>query len=320
MVTVRVSETYDLSTKQNKMGIVGIHTPRGALISSLWGGLLQNHKMMRYVSCDVSMACASMLPADPLQIGVDAGDIAPQDMFNPILYKAVSNDSMSNLQAWLMSVGVANAAVDKNSVIDVNDTQFKFDDGVAINQFEMYYALLSDSDAWKKAMPQAGLQMKGLFPIVHEVVYNMNADDMKGLGYVQNPTYPGSQDGTSTHVNLAGMRGRALRMPAFPTIAHENNGNIKATPEQSKMDCYVAVIVLPPAKLNQLYYRLKVTWTIEFTGLRALTDINNWRYLANTGYQSYATDYATQSGKMSALEGMVDTDGASIEKIMEGST
>ncbi|ADB24814.1 ORF9 [Chimpanzee stool associated circular ssDNA virus] len=87
---VKVSETYDLSTQTDKMGFVGIHTPEGKLVYNMWSGLFKNFRKFRYASCDVTMACASMLPADPLQIGVEAGDIAPQDMFNPILYKAVS--------------------------------------------------------------------------------------------------------------------------------------------------------------------------------------------------------------------------------------
>ena len=44
MVTVRISETYDLSTKVGKMGIVGIHTPTGSLIDKLWPGLVLQYK------------------------------------------------------------------------------------------------------------------------------------------------------------------------------------------------------------------------------------------------------------------------------------
>ena len=76
MVFVKVSETYDLSTKIGKMGIVGIHTPDSDLITRHYGGFIQNMKFAKFVKCDVAMACASMLPADPLQIGMEAGSIA----------------------------------------------------------------------------------------------------------------------------------------------------------------------------------------------------------------------------------------------------
>ena len=69
MVFVKVSETYDLSTKIGKMGIVGIHTPDSDLITRHYGGFVQNMKFAKFVQCDVAMACASMLPADPLRLG-----------------------------------------------------------------------------------------------------------------------------------------------------------------------------------------------------------------------------------------------------------
>ena len=196
MVSVRVSETYDLSTKVGKMGIVAIHTPTGSLIDKMWPGLVLQHKKVRFVKCDVAMACASMLPADPLQIGVEAGSIAPQDMFNPILYKAVSNDSMSNIQSYIQGYGSANiastVAVNQGSVVDMNEPGFTKDyqgeptgslnpgDPVQIDAFSIYYGLLADSDSWKKAMPQSGLTMRGLYPLVYQVVSNYGANGRPG--------------------------------------------------------------------------------------------------------------------------------------------
>ena len=133
---VKVSETYDLSTQTDKMGFVGIHTPEGKLVYNMWSGLFKNFRKFRYASCDVTMACASMLPADPLQIGVEAGDIAPQDMFNPILYKAVSNDSMSTLLNRLyVGKAASTSAIAKNSVVAQNDEEFGYDASNDVDQF-----------------------------------------------------------------------------------------------------------------------------------------------------------------------------------------
>ena len=170
---VKVSETYDLSTKTNKMGLLGIHTPDGKLVYSMWRGFYENFRKMRFVSCDVAMACASMLPADPLQIGVEAGDIAPQDMFNPILYKACSNDSMSTLLNKIYAGGDIygdGTWLNKNSVSSENTPEFTYDDTRDIDQFAMYYGLLADTDGWKKAMPQAGLEMRNLVPLTFSIV------------------------------------------------------------------------------------------------------------------------------------------------------
>lgn len=342
MVFVKVSETYDLSTNVGKMGIVGIHTPKGDLISRLWGGLAMQHKYVRFHSCDVAMACASLLPADPLQIGQEAGSIAPQDMFNPILYKAVSNDSMSNLQAFLS----ANATVDsqigtaKGSVVDLNDSDFQFNDSVSISQFDMYYSLLGNPDGFKKAMPQSGLEMRGLYPLVYQVVsnYGVNTAGMTESVSIgnnsnsANPIYgPDSRDGSSPLlISNVQLRGPAMRMPRVNTTYLPYNSTQNA-PLSGKANlnfgdttrgmppCYVALIILPPATLNKLYYRLKVTWTIEFTELRSLDEISNWRGLSEIGVLAYATDYASQSeALMSEMESMVDVGNANIQKIMEG--
>lgn len=330
---VRVSETYDLSTKVGKMGVVGIHTPKSELIHKMYRGLAMNHKYAKFVDCDVTLACASMLPADPLQIGLTAGDIAPQDMFNPILYRAVSNDSMSNLMAWLESwqTSVADSVVNKGSIVDVNDPGFKFNDDVAIDQFDMYYGLLADSDGWKKAMPQAGLTMRGLYPIVFSVSSSSGINSSLG-GLSTTQIAPASRDVVTKNIDVRFMRGPAMRMPRFNTafwdtdtsITNNNvpilDGNACSTigDDSSLPMCYVAMIVLPPAKLNQLYYRLKVTWTIEFSEVRPLSDIGTWRLMSEVGNTSYGTDYGTQSKKMASINAMVDTDGASITKVMEG--
>lgn len=354
MVFVRVSETYDLSTKVGKMGLLGIHTPTSDLVTRLYPGLLQNCKFVRFDKCDVAMACASMLPADPLQIGVEAGAIAPQDMFNPILYKAVSNESMSNLQAWLQSMnGKSTAPVSKNSVLDVNDATFA-DDAISqtddVDQFKMYYALLSSPDGWRKAMPQAGLEMNDLVPLVYQVVANYggisprvstnryydinNANQPQADSLMQAPP---SDTSHATAIPVATFRGPSMRMPKVPTTIMNYAG---ASPGDKGVSgdtffsadtnhvsllryvpaTYVAMIVLPPAKLNQLYYRLKVTWTLEFTEVRPFTDIQRWSAMANLGDIGYGSDYDVQStALMSNLEGLADTANADLTKIMEGS-
>ncbi len=336
-VFVKVSETYDLSTKVGKMGLIGIHTPFSDLITRHYSGLIQNFKYARFVSCDVAMACASMLPADPLQIGVEAGSIAPQDMFNPILYRAVSNESMNNILGFIEGKGRINATMSEGSVVDINDADFK-SNNESVDQFMMYYGLLSNTNGWKKAMPQAGLSMKGLYPMVYQLLaqtaqtptggINLNIGDPSlGNGGVSEPS-----NDTNVIVNngVAVMRGYGMRMPRFPTVSfcNVNNKDVNFTPSvnassnltNNSFDAYVAMIILPPAKLNQLFYRLKVTWTIAFEGLRSITDISRWNSLAVIGESSYGTDYAAQSSGMSSINGMVDAADADVTKVMDGSS
>lgn len=367
---VKVSETYDLSTKPDKMGLLGIHTPDGQLVHAMWQGLYFNFRKIRYVSCDVTMACASMLPADPLQIGVEAGDIAPQDMFNPILYKACSNDSMSNLlnKIYAGSDYIDNGTwINVNSVSAENAPEFKFDENKEINQFAMYYGLLADTDGWKKAMPQAGLSMRKLVPLTFELVATQGQPDVVGNIGTSTTYFP--DDGqsavntnvTNIHNATIGryMRGNTRRMPAFETMVMTGDGKAQNTygpnvlsvdnsgsypyigdvvpelahpgktynsivcPNLDAPNCFVAAIVLPPAKLNRLYYRLKVTWTVEFSEPRPLTDLTNWYGLARAGAMSYGSDYDDQAalitnGKSENKQSMVDAGDVDITKVMEG--
>ncbi|BBE29375.1 capsid protein [Felismacovirus babas1] len=365
---VKVSETYDLSTKVNKMGFLGIHTPDGPLVHDHYSGLFQNFKKFRYVSCDVAMACASMLPADPLQIGVEAGDIAPQDMFNPILYKACSNDSMSTLlnRLYAGQAGASSSAIAKNSVVADNDVAFGYNSDNDVDQFAMYYGLLSDTSGWKKAMPQQGLTMTGLRPLTFGILATQgqpsivgdfgdgasrvyypsvgadNAISTSGFNpigrYMRGPTQP--MPSMDTYVMLRNKETSTLGgseevdMPAYTGTYPEMNVDIHegpavipsvVVPNISTPDCFVGAIILPPAKLNRLYYRLKITWTIEFSGVRSLTDLTSWYGLAVAGVNSYGSDYETQSAiisktaTQSANMGMVDVGDTEIVKVMEGS-
>ena len=365
---VKVSETYDLSTKVGKMGMLGIHTPDGRLVYNMWKGFYQNYRKMRFVSCDVALACASMLPADPLQVGVEAGDIAPQDMFNPILYKAVSNDSMTLLLNRIYAGAHREGNTDwvgKNSVTDDNDTTFVYDSTREVDQFAIYYGLLSDTSGWKKAMPQAGLSMSRLRPITWSLLASQGQPGVCG-GLSNLVAFPsdGSTAGSSGNVVTSKTRelGRFLRgpacvMPAIDTMVMTSDGscvnfssvqtNLPSThadlpevnvtdlqlcpdsastvvlPNIDVPDCFVAAIILPPAKLSRLYYRLKVTWTVEFFGPRPLTDLTNWYGLALQGTQSYGSDYLDQaalitSGSNSGKQAMVDAGDSDIQKVMEG--
>nr|WCR62168.1 MAG: capsid protein [Smacoviridae sp.] len=345
MVIVSVSETYDLSTKVNKMGIVGIHTPTGRLIDKLWPGLVMQCEKFRFVGCDVRLACASILPADPLQVGVEAGDIAPQDLFNPILYKAVSNDSMTSFLNLLQQIGGSSSvstALNQGSLVDVNNATFK-DNDVEISQFDMYYGLLS-SPGWRKSMPQAGLEMTNLRPLVFQVVdqygYNGSGNntipDNGGISStspffdinqnITNAMGPASPSGVNIPIDKR-FRGPAMAMPSIDTMcraitndAFAEPGNM-VTQVQSNTGkvppAYVGLIIMPPARLNVLYYRMSVTWYVEFTGMRPLTEFMGWKDLANTASISYGTDYPDQSASMASTTDMVDVNGTDIQKIME---
>ena len=339
MVTVKITETYDLSTQVNKMGLIGIHTPSTATITKVWGNLFKAHSHFRLTHCDVSMACASLLPADPLQIGTSEGDIAPQDMFNPILYSAMSNEGFNRLINRLYhDPQVAPEGSGGYSCLvreDIDTTEL----GVTgATPFDLYYGLLADSKNWRKAMPQSGLQIRGLYPIVYSVVSTYGNGMLRGTSTVnQTPEKCIGVDasdlvkiptggGTDTNVSMYGdgyaqgflMKGPSMRLPSIPTTAYyaSNASTGGSVYDPSYPPCYVCAIVLPPGKLNKFYFRMRITWYVEFTGLRSDIDAGLMSGLTNLGKFTYMTDYAEQSKTMDNLEDSIDTHDADLEHVM----
>lgn len=334
MTVVTISETYDLSTVPNKMSLVGIHTPSANAIKKSYPGLAVNHKFFKLLKCDVSLACASILPADPLQIGVESGDIAPQDMFNPILYKAVTTESMSVLEHRIIGLGsILTPDVRGESVDAINDVVTG-----ESNEFSAYYGLLSNRDGFRIAHPQQGLRMTGLVPLVHERLYQFGENQTGDLGGAPNQAIIKTNaegDGiqystTSNHAIFGGakplprMNTLYLDINSYLTTGYGVNQGVNQNVNARLDDmpyiphCYVACIILPPAKLNRLYFRLHVRWYVQFSEVRPISDLVAFDQLAFLGDVFYKTDYANASKDMDAKLDMVDTRNANIEKIMEG--
>lgn len=352
MVTVSISETYDLHTQVNKMSIIGVHTPKRELIQKTYPGLCMNYKYIRIKSVDVVLSTAQTLPLSPGEIGLDANQIRPQDMMNPILYKAVSNDSWSTLEyriKGLIDQGLTpggSYAVPplSGSMADVEN------DGATgiVDEHGVYYSLLSNRDGFKVAHPQHGLSMRGLRPIVFQKLYSDAVNETKQ--HIMEDATNGIEeklDGTMSiaHISRGAnvMRGRAVPMPRFNTtyITGTEPGTADLTPGthyqyngmgdglpvnfQCKMPDIAPVmlgaIILPPttATTGILYYRMVTRCWIEFSGVRPITDVTSFHGM-DVDYAPlvYHSDYAEQSKSMDKTTDMVDVKNADIEKIMEG--
>lgn len=331
MVFVKVRETYDLHTLKGKMSVIGIHTPSASIIKKNYPGLLMQCKAYRPVSADVRLACASVLPLDPLGVGTTEQDVAPEDVFNPILYKAMSNFGMSQIDAYINaggSLSIAGATLDaNNNGIDATD------------DFDLYYGLLSQTHEWKHANPQSGLQMSGLRPIVYETYQTIGDNTGSGASNPFPVIQPNDTISTGQIGNLAvqTFRGSAKALPMLNCLApYPTNGypdtadpgfDVPANlPKNAMQDVpapkiYCACILVPPSRLHQLFFRMVCEWTLEFSMIRPLAEITTWSGLkslgATTHFMSY--DYSSDS-KDSVLKettDLVDTSEESgIHKVM----
>lgn len=328
MVFVKVRETYDLHTTKNKMTVIGIHTPKPDIIKKNYPGLLMQCKAYRPVSADVRIACASMLPLDPQGIGTSEGDVAPEDVFNPILYKAMSNKGMSQLEARInymsqnggdpnLDVDGISASVEVNGFTTYND------------EFPIYYGLLSNTHDWKHANPQAGLAMTGLKPLVYEILYNVG-DNTRLAGDTGNGVYraPG-QNGSVVAGSVDSILGSAKPLPfmnctsytldtsgATPTGISDGGFNYPAAPSNAEQNVpwikvFCGCIIVPPSRLHELYYRMVVEWTIEFSQLRPIGEITDFNGLVQIGNATHFQNYSYESTKSAVTgtdESMLDSD------------
>lgn len=318
MVFVKVRETYDLHTTRNKMTVIGIHTPKSDIIKRNYPGLLLQCKAYRPVSCDVRLACASIQPLDPLGVGTSEGDVAPEDVFNPLLYKAMSNLGMSQLEARInaLSLGIGDRDVaGSTAVVDTSHVTSQSD------EFNLYYGLLAETHNWKHASPQAGLSMNGLRPLVFEMVYNVgdNVGDTEHIGGSSSVSYPVA-NGSKDSFTVRALRGRAKEMPFINTSSYslqlsegagvsdtyQRPGFKVNTPTAEANNCEVDVpflnvvvgaIIVPPSRLHELFYRMVVEWTIEFSAIRSLADITDWTGLRALGDLSHYQNYNYSSTK-----------------------
>lgn len=274
MPSVRISEMYDMSTVQGKIGVIGVHTPDFASIDRKWHGYFLNHRFFKIRACTVKIACASNLPLDALGVGTSPGKVAPQDIMNPILYRAVSNETWNAFVGRIYSFSNSTGSIDKNSVHAEPDAFPSF----AGNQENLYYALLS-SDEWRKAMPQQGLVMSGLKPLCYPVVSQFGSGENGSVSASSGVNAPvwgtdgtGNPASSNTTANSAVyFRGEACPMPRLPCTPRGINVNDAEPPDLYSLTAspsiprtYVACIVVPPMVLNRMFYRMIISWDIDF--------------------------------------------------------
>lgn len=317
MVFVKVRETYDLHTIKNRMTVIGVHTPKPIILARNYPGLLMQCRSYRPVSADVRIACASMMPLDPLGIGTAEGDVAPEDVFNPILYKAMSNKGMSQLEArinGLMGIAPADPVDVRGDSANIDVDSFTS----AIDEFPIYYGLLANTHEWRHASPQAGLSMTGLKPYVYEQLVNIGDDP----GVIAGPqadvgvnadafNYPGI-DSTQAVGSKRHITGSAKPLPFMNCTAYTTDGaanpfqpsegeslGLPTFREQSIpwINCMVGAIIIPPSRLHELFFRMVVEWTIEFSQIRPFGEVVNFGGLGAIGNASHYQNYSYEATK-----------------------
>lgn len=292
VVRCAYTETYDLNTSIGELSILGIHTPQSPTLHRIFKGFFENYRKFKVLGCNFRMVCASQQALTPDLIGLEAGQVDPRDVLNPILFRACTGEHYNALvdEAYNYLKKVGGSGTTKNSSVDqILDTRQ--------SAIDAYYALLSDND-WRKEHPQHGLTVTGLKPFVHNVVttrpfnnarYSGNGDFAdadtpyaRGTvvnGFGNNTPSPDSNT-TVNSIPTVFMSDGVTEMPWMETATIAPMADANEEPLVSQTIAithiprtYVGMVVLPPAILQRLFFRLRIVWFIEFKDFRPAYEI-----------------------------------------------
>lgn len=340
-VFVRYSETYDMNTVQDKLSVIGIHTPTNRSLYNMARGLFLNFSKYKIHGCDIAIACASQMPVDPLGVGTEPGMVAPQDLMNPMLFKACTGEALNTfLDSIYDQANLGNLSVDELRMARSSNERW--------DPLQAYYTLLAD-ETWRKAIPQMGMVINNLKPLVHDlatirpmrwdtegsklmVTSATNPNDIMAEVTVEGDNVLDAPNGLVLQGSLYDMASKfeepgefarvaqpvqfistgARPLPALDTISLVRTS---ATPDPTIIPVipkvYCGVLVMPPAVLQSLYFRVRITWRIEFIGFRPYfegLDPNNITAVSDTFYRDLLTPAG--SGDVAVANAMQKTNGS----------
>lgn len=297
-VTASYQEVYDLSNQSGQVSVLGIRTPSPGVPYKMLRGFFSQFRKFRYYGCEVRVQPASMLPADPLQIGLEAGEtIDPRDMLNPILFHGCHGDDLNYALNMIYQGGqytpVPNSSIDEMDV-ELGDSFYR---GAAYGNVDMedvYYSCLSDV-GWKKFGVQQPFRLR-LRPLVHQVVMNkvftptdpvngrsrgqLEIDDSTGDFDIRGSSYEyvGVTQGdevsavrslpqmfTNRLTSMGWLDCRRSMISSSSNISTENYVSIPKT--------FMGIILLPPSYRQEMYMRIVI---VHRFGFKDFTTSLNW--------------------------------------------
>lgn len=168
------TEVYDFGTKAGQVTVVGIHTPQGTKPSTMLGGFFSQFRKFKYTGCKVTIVPAAQLPADPLQVSYEAGELVidPRDMLNPVMFHGCYGDSLNQALnvAYTNTKSYSDVGFETDSLFSVDDPF----NGTGWEQTaeDAYYAALSDP-TWRKFGIQQGMRLPFMSPRVWKTATNV---------------------------------------------------------------------------------------------------------------------------------------------------
>lgn len=291
IINATYTETYDLNTAIGELSILGIHTPLGSALRKMYKGMFEQYKKFKILGCNLQMVCATQQALTPDLVGLEAGSVDPRDVLNPILFKACTGENLNVL---------LNQVYNTSQEINTYNSSLAQHIDTRTVAADAYYQLLADN-SWRKSHPQSGLTVMGLKPMVHKVVTtqplawggessarisgNSNPDQATyayGFGgnsgtnandssLVRNHTYfvsDGITDMPWLDTTYEGHKFYKAPAGSEPEVVSKNAGVMSSVPR-----VYCGCIVLPPAILQRLFFRMQIVWHIQFKDFRPAFEV-----------------------------------------------
>lgn len=297
------SEVYDMNTTLDAMTIIALHTPQAPALRKMFKGHFINYKKYKILSANIRIGCASTLPLSPDQVGLEAGEVDPRDVMNPMLFKACTGENLNALLNQIYNKTTERQDVDGNISSSVGEHKI-----TNASERKAYYQLLSDP-TWRKAHPQQGLFIKNLKPYVHKVATTQpfkytGLQRASGAGLTEAPMISGSADpesagtvngfgapsgkeidanGAFNAVNPSVFVSNGVTpMPWLDTAVVRTQGSY----EDLKLGntqvnaiinniprVYMGCLIMPPAVSTKFYMRMVIDWAIAFKDWRPAYEI-----------------------------------------------
>lgn len=272
-------EVYDIKTNSGKVSVLGIHTPSGAVPSTMLSGFYEMYSKVKYQGCSLQLVPAARLPIDALQIATDPteGSIDPRDILNPLLFRGCHGESINDiLDTMMVPYGLT------WSGDSVDEHEFNLE---ALEN--MYYQALTD-DAFLKSPISSPFRKDQLYPLVYNVATNyqlaLSLNGGSNPGSVGAPDgippslrspnagnqYYGTDDGSTsvTSGNLQWFSSGMHRMDWLDTHNRVGNSSTELTPTTLIPKIFMGILILPPAYKTIQYFRMILTHHFSFKDFR----------------------------------------------------
>ncbi|ASM90389.1 capsid protein [Human feces smacovirus 3] len=288
-------EILDVNTVKGNVTIIGIHTPTGNTPVRRLSGFFSQFRKFRYKGCSVQVVPAATLPADPLQVGFEAGEntIDMRDMLNPILFHGTHGESLQI--AWnnifynhdrFNSATAAGSGYITGAGVDADDVAFA--DATNSPVETQYYQAITDR-TWRKFGIQSTFKLPFMSPRVWKAstVYPILGNAYKDIGSMNVEPFAGAEMAMpvgsffdSPLSQKVGTNGEVLEqhwlssgttpLGWLPTVTFPvNSGTVSPKPPTVLPKIFMGILVLPPSYLQELYFRVIVTHYYEFKGFTA---------------------------------------------------